>query len=1184
MIRAALVGDPPGRLDALIARQVDSPRQVPSLPLPAPRPRERWSPSVVPASDRAARRRAGRPSHATSSNSVSSRHSTRALVDQSVGARRPRRTRRAAPLDRGGKGNTARRVRRALGGGRRGPSTCRSPAVTGLTPPSSLSTLAGIPAGDGGPRRPSHSTTTAPHPPIPRRRRDRTRQEPRRPGRRRPDDRAPAGRDAVGRIDIVYVCSNADIAEQNVKRLDVIGQQHAIATRLTLLLAAHASSTASPSPPAKPVNLVSFTPGTLVRQQLADGHDSRSERCSTSSSATTSTCDGVTDRSSMLLFQDGVTAAQRPFETGSTWTAMKPDRTAESSRTHRRREFIATEPVNAASSRQYRALPRRDPRHAGPSPRGRGERAGELIGRSSEPNWHERASTRSNPTSSSSTSSSGSETCSTAARATKPPSWRTTCSSSATPRCCSCRRRRTSRSRSPRRPRPARITSATCARSSTSSPRGSDLDPTAITADLAEYRRCADQRRCPSTTPGTASKPACSSVMCRTERPRVGDDGMLDERTYPVGPVPAEDIVGCAACTPRLDARRADHRRVLEVGAVLRQLPRRLQARASGSASSSRRRAAGDELRGRCSASDPRPRSTSNTAARSTSASARLRALAERHGRARSPRPALGAAVAALPRSSTGPSLTSSPPRARSSSVLVMGGDADGGRLVALSYEADRRIGTPATDRSRRLEYSDRGRSPGAMTTLALFWPNPELARHLRPTALADPRARWTASPRVELRGRAEAAIDGRLPSGTTSRATTAEAAYWQAAIGSFGRAPVWPRRHRRDRRLRSPASRTRRRRARRAEPPQAPCRAGDFDDRRHAVTTSSRPTSPTVVAQLGLHAPGNIAWRALGRLLRPGHRVTAAGHWRAAATLASGFPIPVQPSRVDRHPRPTAPRRDVLASGPHLLRVGRPASRARRAPPPPRDRRGRHGPLDDDDASRTRAAGAIDASPCDPSDLLSVRPAPTRAGASPSPAASRSATAPPARATRRPAPGDPRGIQQPVLAVGSGDHERRARKASTSTGGAARSSTGTRRPTRSTSSNARAGSIATAVWPSAATSPTGIDPLSLPREPSTHGTPPTSCGLDERGNLGELAPHWVYPGPARIQRTVLPYPLSTDAARYRRLKDDLALYRLTFGQPRQEDLLEILKRRGVQHDPARADELRLRLNPPSRT
>ena len=40
--------------------------------------------------------------------------------------------------------------------------------------------------------------------------------------------------------------------------------------------------------------------------------------------------------------------------------------------------------------------------------------------------------------------------------------------------------------------------------------------------------------------------------------------------------------------------------------------------------------------------------------------------------------------------------------------------------------------------------------------------------------------------------------------------------------------------------------------------------------------------------------------------------------------------------------------------------------------------------------------------------------------------------------------------------------------------------------------------------------------------------------GLDERDHLGELAPRWVYPGPSKVQRMVLPYPLSRDAARYR--------------------------------------------------
>ena len=42
--------------------------------------------------------------------------------------------------------------------------------------------------------------------------------------------------------------------------------------------------------------------------------------------------------------------------------------------------------------------------------------------------------------------------------------------------------------------------------------------------------------------------------------------------------------------------------------------------------------------------------------------------------------------------------------------------------------------------------------------------------------------------------------------------------------------------------------------------------------------------------ALLGLGAPGNIAWRALNRLRRPGDSVTDLGRWLAAAILASGL------------------------------------------------------------------------------------------------------------------------------------------------------------------------------------------------------------------------------------------------------------------------------------------------------
>jgi len=87
--------------------------------------------------------------------------------------------------------------------------------------------------------------------------------------------------------------------------------------------------------------------------------------------------------------------------------------------------------------------------------------------------------------------------------------------------------------------------------------------------------------------------------------------------------------------------------------------------------------------------------------------------------------------------------------------------------------------------------------------------------------------------------------------------------------------------------------------------------------------------------------------------------------------------------------------------------------------------------------------------------------------------------------------------------------------------------------------------------------------------------------GHDRRDDFGELAPHWVYPGSAKVLRITEPYPLSIDQDRLLRLKDDLALYRLTLGQPRQEDLLELLRRQGVASDPARVAELRLDLSPP---
>lgn len=65
-------------------------------------------------------------------------------------------------------------------------------------------------------------------------------------------------RDTVKRIDIVYICSNADIARQNINRLKVPGKHVAFASRLTLLPQRIEEMRQSESGG----NLVSFTPAT----------------------------------------------------------------------------------------------------------------------------------------------------------------------------------------------------------------------------------------------------------------------------------------------------------------------------------------------------------------------------------------------------------------------------------------------------------------------------------------------------------------------------------------------------------------------------------------------------------------------------------------------------------------------------------------------------------------------------------------------------------------------------------------------------------------------------------------------------------------------------------------------------------------------------------------------------------
>jgi hypothetical protein len=81
----------------------------------------------------------------------------------------------------------------------------------------------------------------------------------------------------------------------------------------------------------------------------------------------------------------------------------------------------------------------------------------------------------------------------------------------------------------------------------------------------------------------------------------------------------------------------------------------------------------------------------------------------------------------------------------------------------------------------------------------------------------------------------------------------------------------------------------------------------------------------------------------------------------------------------------------------------------------------------------------------------------------------------------------------------------------------------------------------------------------------------------------GEMVPYWVFhEGPAQIERHVPVLPFSRDAAALPRLRKSLAAYRLAFGQPRQEELIEFLGADRSDDELLRlASRLRIDLSPP---
>ncbi len=78
-----------------------------------------------------------------------------------------------------------------------------------------------------------------------------------------------------------------------------------------------------------------------------------------------------------------------------------------------------------------------------------------------------------------------------------------------------------------------------------------------------------------------------------------------------------------------------------------------------------------------------------------------------------------------------------------------------------------------------------------------------------------------------------------------------------------------------------------------------------------------------------------------------------------------------------------------------------------------------------------------------------------------------------------------------------------------------------------------------------------------------------------------DLVPHWIAPGEHRVERHVPQLPYTTEIEAFKRLKRQLAAYRVVFGQPRQEELVTLLDRADL--DVARLRNWAIDLSPPTR-
>src|SRR6188472_3985556 len=183
-------------------------------------------------------------------------------------------------------------------------------------------------------------------------------------------------------------------------------------------------------------------------------------------------------------------------------------------------------------------------------------------------------------------------------------------------------------------------------------------------------------------------------------------------------------------------------------------------------------------------------------------------------------------------------------------------------------------------------------------------------------------------------------------------------------------------------------------------------------------------------------------------------------------------------------------------------------------------------------------------------------------------------------RGPRRPTPMPCAPHSTPLFGPSCSPPPRLARRALTFTTTATRSCTGTCRQIRLTSSSGRAEFTASRTTPCARTWRFATAWTRLRWAVIT--TPGRTCS--RRAGETDLVPYWLYPlaEGAVIRRHVPILPLSQEVERFEALRRSLAVYRLAFGQSRQEDLVAYLLEQFSEEEVAELiDRFRIDLSPP---